>query len=465
MGESMRERAQRDMAVQTEGSPWRILLLFSLPLMVGNIFQQMYTLVDTAVVGRVLGVEALAALGTVDWLNWLTLGTIQGFTQGFSILLAQRFGAGDYGKLRQALVNAVFLSVLCAVAVTAGSEIIAEPVVRLLQTPEEIRPISIAYLRILFAGLPVVTAYNFSAAALRALGDGRTPLVAMVAASLANIALDFLFVLDFRWGVQGAAAATVIAQCLAALCCIWRLARIEVLRLSREDWKLEAPLCVRLMTLGLPMALQNFIIAVGGMIIQTIVNSFGVAFIAGFTATNKLYGVLEVAATSYGYAMTTYAGQNLGAGKLDRVSRGMRAGLGIAMATSAAIAAVILVCGRWFLSCFISADAAQSEEALAVAVKYLHLMSLCLPVLYILHVTRSCIQGLGNTLLPMVSGVSEFIMRTGGALLLPGIIGETGVMCAEVLAWFGADLILVPSYFFVTGKFRRRAGRSKEEII
>ena len=461
----MRENVQRGMTVQTEGSPWRLLLLFSLPLMAGNIFQQLYTVVDTAVVGQALGVEALAALGTVDWLNWLTLGTIQGFTQGFSILLAQRFGAGDYGKLRQALVNAIFLSVLCAVVVTAGSEIIAEPVVILLRTPAEIRHISMAYLRLLFAGLPVVTAYNFAAAALRALGDGKTPLMAMVAASLTNIALDFLFVLGFHWGVRGAAIATIIAQCLAAACCIWRLCRIEVLRLSREDWRLEGALCARLMTLGLPMALQNFIIAVGGMIIQTIVNGFGVAFIAGFTATNKLYGVLEVAATSYGYAMTTYAGQNLGAGKLDRISQGMRAGLVIALVTSATIAAVMLVCGRWFLSCFISADAAQSEAALAAAMKYLRLMSLCLPVLYVLHVTRSCVQGLGNTLLPMVSGVSEFIMRTGGALLLPGIMGETGVMCAEVLAWFGADLILVPSYFIVMGKLRRQSDGKKEEII
>lgn len=444
------------MIVQTEGSPWRLLLLFALPLMAGNIFQQMYTVVDTAVVGRALGVEALAALGTVDWLNWLTLGTIQGFTQGFSILLAQRFGAGESGKLRQALTNAVFLSVLCAVVVTAGAELAAEPVVVLLRTPEEVRHISMAYLRVLFAGLPVVTAYNFAAAALRAMGDGRTPLLAMAAAALTNIALDFLFVLGFRWGVEGAAAATIIAQCLAAACCIRRLCRIEALRLTREDWHLEGALCGRLMVLGLPMALQNGIIAVGGMIIQTIVNGFGVAFIAGYTATNKLYGVLEVAATSYGYAMTTYAGQNLGAGKLERVSRGMRAGTVIALLTSAAVGLVMLGAGRWILSWFI--DASRSVEALEVAVRYLRMMSVCLPVLYILHVTRSCVQGLGNTLLPMVSGVSEFVMRTGGALLLPAVMGEAGVMWAEILAWFGADLILVPSYFYVMRRLSRQKG-------
>ena len=455
-------KRQTGMMVQTEGSPWRLLLLFSLPLMAGNIFQQMYTVVDTAVVGKVLGVDALAALGAVDWLNWLTLGTIQGFTQGFSILLAQRFGAGDYGRLRHAVANAVFLSVFCAMAVTAGSEALAEPVVILLRTPEEIRHISMAYLRLLFAGLPVVTAYNFAAAALRALGDGRTPLVAMAAASVTNIGLDFLFVLGFRWGVRGAAAATIIAQCLAAGCCVWRLCRIEALHLSREDWRIDPVLCGRLMTLGLPMAAQNIIIAVGGMIIQTIVNGFGVAFIAGYTATNKLYGVLEIAATSYGYAMTTYTGQNLGAGELGRISQGMRAGLVIALLTSAAISAVMFLGGRWVLSCFISAGEAQSGEALDVAVRYLHLMLLCLPVLYILHVTRSCIQGLGNTLLPMVSGISEFFVRTGGALLLPAVIGEAGVMWAEVLAWIGADIILIPSYFYVMGRTRRRLAETEE---
>ena len=455
-------KRQTGMMVQTEGSPWKLLVLFSLPLMAGNIFQQMYTVVDTAVVGKVLGVDALAALGAVDWLNWLTLGTIQGFTQGFSILLAQRFGAGDYSRLRHAMANAVFLSVLCAAVVTAGSEALAEPVVVLLRTPEEIRHISMAYLRLLFAGLPVVTAYNFAAAALRALGDGRTPLVAMAAASVTNIGLDFLFVLGFRWGVRGAAVATIIAQCLAAGCCVWRLCRIEVLRLSREDWRIEPALCGRLMTLGLPMAVQNIIIAVGGMIIQTIVNGFGVAFIAGYTATNKLYGVLEIAATSYGYAMTTYTGQNLGARRPDRISQGMRAGLVIALLTSAAIAGVMFLGGRWVLSCFISAGEAQSGEALDVAARYLHLMLLCLPVLYVLHVTRSCIQGLGNTLLPMTSGISEFFVRTGGALLLPAVIGEAGVMWAEVLAWIGADMILIPSYFYVMGRTRRCLAETEE---
>lgn len=456
-------RKKKDVNTLTEGAPWKLLLLFSLPLMAGNIFQQMYTMVDTAVVGKVLGVDALAALGAVDWLNWLTLGIIQGFAQGFSILMAQKFGAGEYGKLRQVITNAIVLAAVCAVSLTLISEAAVGAVVSLLRTPQEIRPISMAYLRILFAGLPVVMVYNLAAAILRALGNGRKPLIAMVIASLTNIVLDFLFVMGFGWGVQGAAVATLIAQCFSAAYCIRHIRRIEVLRLGREDWKLEGSLCGRLMTFGLPMAFQNTVISVGGMIVQTIVNGFGVTFIAGLTATNKLYGILEVAATSYGYAMTTYAGQNLGAGKIRRIRRGMGVGTGIAIITSVGIMAAMLGFGRWILAWFLPADAGQGMEALDIAYRYLSIMAVFLPVLYILHVTRSCIQGLGNTVLPMVSGVAEFVMRTGAALLLPLSFGENGILYAEILAWIGADVILIPSYFYMVRRLPMEEERSMEE--
>lgn len=449
----------QDMATQkksitdlTTGNPARLLLLFSLPLMAGNIFQQLYTVVDTAVVGNVLGVDTLAALGTVDWLNWLTLGVIQGFTQGFGILMAQNFGAKQYQKLRQSVTNAVVLSVLCAVLLAGASEGAAEFVLRLLHTPEEILPISMAYLRIIFGGIPVVTAYNLTACILRALGDGKTPLHAMVLASLTNIGLDFLFVMGFGWGVQGAAIATVIAQFLSALYCVNKIRQIEVLQINAEDWELKGRLCARLMALGAPMAFQNAVISVGGMIVQTVVNGFGVVFIAGFTATNKLYGLLETAATSYGYAMVTYTGQNLGAGKRERISSGMRCGLAISLATSLLITSLMLLLGRGILSCFISEKGAAGNEALGIAYQYLAIMSICLPVLYLLHITRSCIQGMGNTVLPMVSGIAEFVMRTGCALWLPLIMGTDGIFYAEILAWAGADLVLVPSYFVTKGK-------------
>ena len=442
----------------TTGNPWTLLLFFSLPLMAGNIFQQMYTVVDTAVVGKVLGIDALAALGAVDWLNWLTLGVIQGFTQGFSILMAQNFGAGRYEKLRRTMTNSIFLAALCGAALTAASEALAGPAVTLLKVPADIRPISMAYLRIMFGGLPVVMAYNLAASILRSLGNSRTPLIAMVIASVTNVALDLLFVMGFHWGVRGAAAATIIAQCLSAAYCVLHICRIEVLRISREDWDIGASLCGRLMVLGTPMAFQNTVIAIGGMITQTIVNGFDVPFIAGFTATNKLYGVLEVAATSYGYAMTTYTGQNLGAGKLRRISEGIRAGLAIALVTSVVIAAAMLAFGKWLLAWFLPADAGESVRALAVAYRYLSIMAVCLPVLYVLHLTRSCIQGMGNTVLPMVSGLAEFVMRTGAALLLPAMFGENGILYAEILAWTGADIILIPSYFWVMHTARKENG-------
>ena len=208
----------------------------------------------------------------------------------------------------------------------------------------------------------------------------------------------------------------------------------------------------RLLSLGSPMAAQNAIIAVGGMIIQGVVNGYGVAFIGGFTASNKLYGVLEIAATSYGYAMITFAGQNLGAGKIERIRKGMRCAISVALATSLLITAVMLLFGNQIIGAFISGTPEEVTEATKVGYTYLSIMSICLPILYVLHVTRSAVQGMGNTVLPLVSGIAEFIMRTGGVLILPALMGENGVFIAEVLAWAGADMILVPSYFITLKK-------------
>jgi Na+-driven multidrug efflux pump len=279
-------------------------------------------------------------------------------------------------------------------------------------------------------------------------------------ASAANIALDLLFVMVFHWGIAGAAAATLIAQLVSGLFCLYHVGRLELLRLERSSFRLRAGEALPLLALGAPMAFQNCIIAIGGMIVQSVVNGFGVVFIAGFTATNKLYGVLEIAATSYGYAMITYVGQNLGARQHLRIRRGTRAGLIIATGTSVVIAAVMLLFGRIILSGFISGTPQEVEQAMSVAYFYLAIMSLSLPVLYVLHVVRSVIQGIGNTTLPMVSGVAEFVMRTSAALYLPAVVGEAGIFFAEPAAWLGADLILVASYFFVS----RRTLREEAEL-
>lgn len=431
----------------TEGRPLLHIVTFALPLMLGNVFQQLYTLVDTMVVGRALGVSALAALGAVDWLNWLMLGIVQGLTQGFAIRMAQEFGAGKIEQLKKTVGHSIVLSVVSTGLLLFVGQLVARPVLVLLQTPDAIIGDALLYLRIMYLGVPIVMTYNLLASVLRALGDGKTPLHAMIVACFTNIGLDLLFVLVFHWGIAGAAVATLMAQAVSSVFCFLHIRKIDILRMQKEHFKLQGRVAGQLFLLGLPMAFQNTIISVGGMIIQLVVNGFGVIFIAGFTATNKLYGLLEMAATSYGYAMTTYVGQNLGAGKKDRIRQGVRAALAVAMMTSLAIAGVMLLCGKGILGWFISGTPEQIEQALRIAYEYLVVMSVCLPILYILHVVRSAIQGMGNTLLPMASGIAEFVMRAGAVMLLPGFLGETGIYLAEVLAWLGADVILVISYF------------------
>ncbi|MBR5020879.1 MAG: MATE family efflux transporter [Oscillospiraceae bacterium] len=439
----------------TTGAPLPLLISFALPLMVGNVFQQFYTVVDTMVVGKALGVDALAALGATDWLYWMVLGMIQGVTQGFGILMAREFGAKHFESLRQVVGSSVVLSILCAGLLLAGFQIAARPILVLLKTPDQIIEWSLQYLRVMLYGIPIVMAYNLLSCILRALGDGKTPLYAMIVAAVSNVVLDLLFVLVFRWGIVGAAAATLIAQVISSVYCFLRIRRIDFLALKPADYRLKPAMALHLLGLGFPMAAQNGIIAIGGMIITAVVNGYSVPFIGGYTASNKLYGILEIAATSYGYAMTTYAGQNLGAGKLDRISAGTRCAVWISLATSVVIGTVMIVFGRTIVGSFLSGTPEEVELATKVAYTYLAIMSGCLPILYILHVTRSTVQGIGNTVLPMVSGVAEFIMRTGGVLLLPAFLGENGIFIAEVMAWLGADLILVPSYFIVLNKRKR----------
>ena len=392
----------------TEGRPLSLIVSFALPLMVGNVFQQLYTVVDTMVVGKALGVDALAALGATDWLYWMVLGMVQGVTQGFGILMAREFGARQYDSLRSVVGGSVTLSAACALVFLILGQLVAQPALVLLNTPEEILDGSLLYLRIMLLGIPIVMAYNLLACILRSLGDGQTPLNAMIVAALTNIALDLLFVLVFRWGIAGAAAATLLAQLVSGIFCLHRLSSVDFLRLERSHFRLESAMAGRLMALGSPMALQNAIIAIGGMIIQSVVNGYGVAFIGGFTASNKLYGVLEIAATSYGYAMITYVGQNLGAGKMERIRSGMRCAVMVAVGTSIVIAAVMLVLGRQIVGAFISGTPEEIGQATQVGYTYLSIMSICLPVLYLLHVTRSAVQGMGDTVLPMVSGIAEF---------------------------------------------------------
>lgn len=430
----------------TSGTPWKQLLTFALPLMLGNVFQQLYTVMDSVVVGQGIGVSALAAIGAADWFNWMVIGMATGFTQGFSILMAQQFGARDFTNLRKTVASSYILSLLIAVFFTIVMQIAVSPVLRFLNTPDHIMGDSLGYLRVSFGGLIVVMAYNMFASVLRALGDSKTPLIAMVIAAVINIALDIFFVMGLHLGVASAAAATVIAQVFSAVYCFMAIRKLSALKLARSDWKLEHHRASRLMYLGTPMAFQNVIIAIGGMVIQSVVNKFGLLFVAGFTATNKLYGLLEVAATSFAFSMTTYTGQNLGAKKIGRISQGMRSAIVMSFITSELIALVMIFFGKFILRLFISGTPEEVETVLGISYQYLFIMSVLLFILYILHVTRAAIQGMGDTVIPMASGITEMVMRVCVVLILPQFFGQISVYFAEVAAWIGADVLLVTAY-------------------
>ena len=431
----------------TCGKPAPLLVAFALPLMLGNVFQQLYTVIDTAIVGKALGVIALGALGAVDWLAWMIVGMVQGFTQGFSIRMASTFGAKRYDELRRSVAISIILSAFVAVFLLILAQLLALPVLKLLKTPAEVISGSLLYLRYIFAGIPIITAFNLLAAILRALGDGKTPLFAMIVAAITNILLDLLFVLVFRWGIAGAAIATLIAQFISCVYCFVHIKKLDILKLSRDDFRELGPLVPKMLFLGTPMCLQNAIIAVGGMIIQTEVNRFGLVFLAGFTASNKLFGILEIAGTSYGFALVSYVGQNLGAKKHDRIRKGVNQGVLIAILTSMVIGGIMLLLGPWFISCFISGTPQQVAESSVIAYQYLSIMSIALPSLYILHAYRSSLQGLGDTVVPMLSGILELVMRTSLVFTLPRFIGPKGIFFAEVSAWIGAAVMLAIAYY------------------
>ena len=446
----------------TEGSPVHLLVSFALPLMAGNVFQQLYTVVDTAVVGQVVGVQALAAVGAADWLNWLVISVLQGLTQGFSILMAQYFGAGDHRELSRSVGASLTLCAISAGLILLCSQLTAYPVLRLLNTPDDIMGTALLYLRIIFSGVPVIMAYNFLAAVLRALGDSKTPLYAMIVASLINVGLDLLFVMGFRWGVAGAAAATVIAQVFSGVYCFVNVKKLTVIKLEKQDFKLTRQRTVSLLKLGTPVAAQNAIISVGGMVVQSVINRYGMLFIAGFTATNKLYGILEIAATSYGYAVTSYVGQNLGGKLLKRIKQGMRSAAIIALITSAVIAVCMLLFGKLFLGLFISGTAEEVAAAMEIAYHYLAIMSVTLPVLYMLHIYRAALMGLGDTVIPMASGFAEMAMRISVALFLPLLLGQEGIYYAESSAWLGAAVLLVTFYYIRIHRLSVRKNWAKD---
>ena len=364
----------------THGRPIRLILLFSLPLMLSSVFQQLYTIVDTIIIGRGVGMQALASIGAADWINWLVLWGLQGFTQGFAILAAQEFGAGAYDRLRRVLAMIIKLSCWFGIAVTIISLLLVRP------------------------------------------------LLAIIAASFANIALDLLFVMGVGWGIFGASFATVLAQLIAFLLCLRSLRRLPFVQLAKADWKTDPAILLHLCRLGIPTGLQMSMITLGGMVLQSVLNGFGVVFVAGYTAANKLYGILESASVAFGYAMTAYMGQNRGARNAARIDAGIRAVLVLSIGFTAAIVATMLLAGKPLLGLFLSTEEAGAADALAVAYQYLMVLMAFLFALFMLQAYRSSLQGLGEMTVPTLSGFAEMLMRMGAALVLPTFIGQSGVL-------------------------------------
>lgn len=312
-----------------------------------------------------------------------------------------------------------------------------------------------SYLRIIFAGIIVTAAYNTLSSILRALGNSKIPLIATAIASVINVLLDIVFVVGFNLGVAGAAAATVIAQVFSCIICLNTVKNIPMLKISRKDWTFDKHILKRLFKLGTPMAFQNTIIGIGGVIVQAVVNGYGIIFVAGFTAVMKLYGVLELAATSFGYSMSTFTGQNFGAKNYKRIRQGMNSALKMSISTALVISAAIIVFGKKIVTLFVSGTPDEVTAVVGVAYNYLIIMGSLLFILYMLYMYRSALQGMGDTVIPMISGFVELIMRIGSVLILPIFFGQSGIYFAEVIAWLGAEILLMVTYYHRLNKLSK----------
>ena len=424
----------------TKGNELKLIILFSLPLMLGNIFQQLYTVCDTIIVSRHLGVKALAAIGCCDWLTWMGIAVVTGLAQGFSIPVSHAFGTHDKSNVQKCISALVVNAIISTVVLLAIIYPLLPRILVLLKTPADIMDRALAYTHVIYIGLFATMFYNALASILRAFGNSKTPLHAMIIASICNVGLDVLFVMGLEWGIIGAGVATVIAQILAGCFCLYHVLKLK--EYMPNSICRDLSYYMNQFRLGIPMALQNVLIAIGGMVLTSAVNRYGTYFLAGFTAMNKLYGVLEISAVSYGYAMVTYTGQNYGAKRYDRIKSGVKK--------------VVLLSffGPLFLSCFISNTSQGAKEAMTYGLTFLRCLTIFLPILYMLHAYRSTIQGLSNAFIPMVSGLFELLMRISGALVLPIFFGKSGLYPVEVLAWVGAVVILIPSYYHMERNFQ-----------
>lgn len=413
-------------------------------MILGNVFQQLYSLVDSVVVGKFIGVNALAGVGATNSLTFLILGSAEGLTGAFSVMAGQTFGARQYPSMRSYIANSFYIMLGISVVFTPVTMLLTRPVLSAMQTPSEIIDYSTTYLMIMFAGILPILLYNVTASILQALGDSKTPLISLIIASVLNIGLDLLLVAVLDWGVAGAALATVLSQLVSGvLCFIYMFRKFDVLKYEKGEKKADLSKIRKLLSMGIPMALQFSITALGSLVIQIAVNSLGASAVAAVTAGGKVTSIFEGAFTMVGLSMINYTAQNCGARKLHRVRQGVRAGLAMGLMFCAFSIAIILLFGNALALLFLG----RSETAiLDMTREYEIINCLFYPALLYLYLTRNSSTGMGYTMSTLFSGAAELAGRVVAAVILTRQFGFTGACFANPCAWTAADIALTFVY-------------------
>ncbi len=432
----------------------KLILGFSIPILLGSLFQQFYNIADTVIVGRFLGVDSLAAVGATGPMCFLIFGFCVGTCSGFAIPLAHKFGAGDYVGLRKFAANCVWLTVGFAIVVTAVTVILCRDVLVWMQTPSDILDRSYAYLVVMFWGIPLTFLYNIVAAMIRSLGDSKTPVFFLVMSSVLNIVLDIYFIVGLNMGVEGAAYATVLSEGISGTAClIFMIKKFEILHIRKEEWTPDIRLMGYLCKMGIPMGLQYSITAVGAVILQRATNTLGSDAVAAVTAASRIGSFLASPFEAMGNTMATYGGQNVGAKKLDRLGTGLKDCLILGVGYALIALLIVIFFGRDLAVLFV-----DTAEAGIIENVYLFMMitSACYSLLALVNITRFLIQGMGFSGLAVLAGVLEMIARSIVAFVLVPQIGFVGVCLGDPVAWIFADVFLIPAYFHVKKVLKRR---------
>lgn len=434
----------------TTGSPLKLIITFTFPAFLGMLFQQFYNVVDTIIVGKLLGIGPLAGVGATGSLNFMVLGFCMGICNGFAIPIAQKFGAGDQVELRKFVANSLWLVAIIALVLTVPVCVFCRPILRVMNTPEDVFEYAYQYIFIIFLGIPAALLYNILAAILRSLGDSKTPVLFLALSSVLNIGLDIISIKVWGMGVDGTALATVISQGVSGVICFFYMKkRFTVLQISREERRPDGAKMKRLCYMGIPMGLQYSITAIGSLVIQATMNGFGSVAVAGATAANRINGFLTCPIEALGASMAPYVGQNLGAGKLDRVSRGVIDASLCGFVSSGVLFVIIWLYGAQLTGIFLDVP---DPAVTAYAVEFLRIVGAGYCLLTLVNVVRFSIQGLGFSVLAILSGVMEMIARCFAGLVIAPHIGFAAVAMGHPLAWLFADIFLIPAFLLCRKK-------------